>query len=151
MKPGLKLMGDRQLKKLLKSLPDKIQKKVMRAAMKAATKPIQAAAQAKAPQQTGTLALSMANKVKTYNKSRVTVGIIGPKTGFSSESEGKTNVPANYAHLVEFGHIAADGSRVSPHPFMAPAAEQSESAALNAMQSKLAAGITKEAKKAKGG
>lgn len=144
---GVELLGDKQLKKLLKDLPDKVQKKVMKAAMRKAVKPIQAAAQAKAPVDTGTLALSMGNKIKSYNDSKVTVGIVGPKTGFSSESNGVRKVPAWYAHLVEKGHIARDGTRVPPQPFMAPAAESQEPAALAAMQGTLADGIVKEAKK----
>ncbi len=146
-KPGLILTGDKQLKKLLKTLPDKVQKKVMRAAMKAAVKPIQSAAQSKAPQDTGTLALSMGNKIRSYGRSKVTLGIVGPKTGFSSESQGERRVPAWYAHLVEKGHIAPDGSRVPPHPFMEPAADEQSGAAADAMTNKLSAGVVKEAKK----
>lgn len=145
--PSLSVTGDKQIKRLLKTLPDKVQRKVMKAAMKKAVKPIETAAQAKAPQDTGTLALSIGNKVKSYNKSKVTVGIVGPKTGFSSESEGERKVPAWYAHLVEKGHIAPDGTRVPPQPFLGPAAEEQEGAAVDAMAGKLAEGVVREAKK----
>ena len=147
MSNSMSITGDKQLKKLLKQLPEKVQRKVMSAAMRKAVKPIQSAAQAKAPVDTGTLALSMGSKVKTYAKSKTTVGIIGPKTGFSSESGGQRNVPAFYAHLVEKGHISSDGSRVPPHPFLEPAAKEQSGAALAAMQSKIADGVIKEAKK----
>ena len=148
MSNSMSITGDKQLKKLLKQLPEKVQRKVMSAAMRKAVKPIQSAAQAKAPVDTGTLALSMGSKVKTYAKSKTTVGIIGPKTGFSSESGGKKrNVPAFYAHLVEKGHIASDGSRVPPHPFLEPAAKAQSGATLAAMQGQIAIGVVKEAKK----
>ena len=49
--------------------------------------------------------------------------VVGPRRGQHSTGDGETRDPARYAHLVEFGHHAPDGSFVAGTPFMRSAFE----------------------------
>jgi hypothetical protein len=82
-------------------------------ALRAAVKPTEKAAKRYAPRLSGTLEESIGTKLKEY--SGAFVAIVEPR-----------RPPALHRHLVEFGHhlimFGVDtGTRVEPHPYMAPA------------------------------
>jgi HK97 gp10 family phage protein len=147
------LLGAKELERTFRTLGDRVQRRVTRSAVTAASTPIVKAAQQNATEDTGTLKLALkgGRKVKTYTRSGTVVAIIGPRREVKSEHKGKVKRPANYAHLVEHGHIAEDGTHVPANPFLRPAFDQTQGQALGVMKDKLAAGVVKEAKKAAGG
>src|SRR5438105_3704771 len=102
---GATLLGAKELEKALKSLGERTQRKVVRAAVNVAMTPVLKAARANAPEESGLLKESLAKKVKTYVESMTVVGIVGPDTQTQGEFNGEKRKPANYAHLVEQGHI----------------------------------------------
>lgn len=149
-KTGAQLIGDKELQRMFRTLGDRVQRKVARQAVNAASNPISKAAQAGAPEDSGALKLALkgGKRLKTYKESGTVVGIIGPRTNVATEVDGRPRRPANYAHLAEDGHIAANGEFVSGHPYLRPAYDANESAALGIMSDKFGTGIVREAKKA---
>ncbi|MEM6560039.1 MAG: HK97-gp10 family putative phage morphogenesis protein [Planctomycetota bacterium] len=151
-KQGLHLQGDRALQKALRKLGDKAARKVSRSAVSAAATPVAKAARRNAPKESGLLRKSIGRRVRTYTERGTVIALVGPRRNFSGEHEGERRVPANYAHLVENGHLAPDGSFVPPKPFLRPALDASKGEAMNKLRQKTAEGIEREAKKAsKGG
>ena len=126
----------------------RVQRKVVRQAVNRALTPTLKAARNAAPEDTGLLRESLAKKTKTYADTGTIVGIVGPdKETQGTDAEGKPRVPWRYAHLVEDGHVAPDGTVVPPHPFMRPAFDSTEEEMKQVMTERLAAGIEKEAAK----
>lgn len=87
--------------------------------LRAAAKPIiiYARSKVRAVEQSGQLRKSLGTKLSKSRRHRnARVILIGPRTGFKIEFEGKPRNPVHYAHLVEFGtrHSRA-------HPFLRPA------------------------------
>lgn len=152
-KNAMTVIGQKELERTFRTLGDRVQRKVSRSAVTAASTPIVKAATQNAAEDTGTLKLAMkgGRKVKTYSKTGTTIAVIGPRRQVKSEHKGKVKRPANYAHLVEGGHIAEDGSHVPAQPFLRPAYDQNEDRAQGIMADKFAAGVVKEARKAAGG
>ena len=139
------LTGDKELEKALRSLGPKIAKKVLRQAVSAAATPVVKSAKANVTERSGLLKKSLGKKVRV-NKNRGTASArVGARSNVQGEFEGKPHVPWRVAHLVELGHIAADGSHVPAKPFLRPAADENEHKAVEVMTDKLAAGIVKEA------
>jgi HK97 gp10 family phage protein len=139
--------GLEDLIKNLHTLPERTARKVVRSAVNTALTPSLRAAREHAPEESGTLKLSLAKKVKTYTDNNVIVGIIGPDKGVSSEFKGEKRVPWRYAHLVESGHIDEAGNFVPGKPFMRPAYDETESQMVSIMEDKVGKGIEKEAAK----
>ncbi len=161
-----KLTGFKELDRKLRKLPEKVHKKVMRQSVRAASKPMVKTARAKVPRRTGQLRKSLGVKVKRYGGTFV--AILGPRSGFSGEHEGRSVDPVKYAHLVELGvapHaivprtvgglLYVDGvwlprvehPGLEPTGFFQKAFDTQKGAALAAMKKKLRDGITREAKK----
>src|SRR5690349_2406160 len=109
---GATLQGAKELERALNTLGERIQRKVTRQAVNAALNPVLKAARAEAPEESGLLKESLAKKVKTYVDTQTVVGLVGPDTKTMGEFNGEKRWPAKYAHLVERGHIAPDGSFV---------------------------------------
>jgi HK97 gp10 family phage protein len=143
----MKLIGAKELERTFKTLGERVQRKVTRQAVNAGCNPILKAERALAPEESGLLKQSLGKKVKTYVGSGTVVGVIGPRMDVSGEYKGELRRPANYAHLVEGGHINANGNFVPPHPFARPAFDQSQGEALSVMKEKLGKGVEKEAAK----
>lgn len=145
---SVQVKGFKELERALKALPDRVRRKVMRAAMSAAGTPVLKAARAKAPKESGLLRKSLAKKT-TINRKRASVAtIIGPRKSVVGTHKGKPRKPSRYAHLAEKGFINEQGEHVPPQPFLNPAMQEQQGAALNVLQTKLGEGIEREAKKA---
>jgi HK97 gp10 family phage protein len=147
----MELLGARELERTFKTLGDRVQRKVLRKAVNAAGTPVVKAARSKAPSESNTLKKSMGKKIKTYKATGTVAAIIGPRTDVQGEHNGQVRIPKFYAHLVEGGHIDANGNHVPGQPFLRPAFDETQGQALGVMKEKLADGVAKEAKKAAGG
>jgi HK97 gp10 family phage protein len=100
------------LSKALKNLHElggRIKNKGVRRALTAGSKVLVRAASSGAPKQTGTLAKAMIGKIKAYRRGAYLLAIIGAK----SRKYANGRNPANYSHLVEFGHRIAVGGALA--------------------------------------
>jgi HK97 gp10 family phage protein len=142
------LIGEKQLRKILATLPGKVRRKVLRQALNAAGTPIlkEARARANESKESGTLKKSLKKKVKVF-PSGTGVVMIGPDKETSGEFNGKKRIPRYYAHLVENGHIDASGKFVPGKPFLRPAFDSKSGESLNVLKQKLADGVVREAAK----
>lgn len=147
-KASAKLEGGKELQRALKTLGVRVQRKVLRQAVNAASTPVVKAARRKAPKQSGLLRKSLGKKLKTYTKNGTVMALVGPRKDVEGEHEGEKRRPARYAHLVENGHVAADGTHVPAQPFLRPAFDETQPQALDTMRRKLAAGVVTEMVKA---
>lgn len=145
-KQGLQLFGDKQLERTFKTLGERVQRKLLRQAVSAAATPINKAAKQNAAKESGTLKKSLGKKIVTNKRRQSVTAVIGPRRGVVGEYKGKPRKPSRYAHLVEKGFVDEAGNFHQPQPFLAPAMASTEAQVTNIMQSKLAAGIVKEAK-----
>ena len=104
------------------------QVKILERAVGAACQPILVAAKryAKRSEDTGALRDSLTVKTVGYRSSGKAVGLVGPDRAYRVRgkkvgalgallgiAKGGVRRPANYAHLVEFGHRIAKGGRLS--------------------------------------
>lgn len=113
-----------------------------------ASTPIVREARKAAPEESGLLKMSMGKKQYRHKKGAGVSIIIGPRTRVSGIHEGKRRIPANYAHLVEFGHLDQYGFLVPPQPFLRPAMESTRTEVERRMRSRLSRNIIKEAQRA---
>ena len=177
----MKIEGLTELDAALKKMGPAVYRRVTRQAVRAGARPIITAARANLASRkdednwpnTGTTAKSIIAKVKLYPNRQVAVAIIGPGTNVSADVSDRRphmpkHVPANIAHLIEYGHDNVRGGkknrkkggknpegvkilgRVPPHPFLKPAVQASLSQVMEAMKSKAAEGLEREAEKMKG-
>lgn len=148
---SLVLDGDKAMVRHLLSLPRKVQRRVLRPAVTKGSRVISSAAKKQIPTRTqsrkagtirtGQLRKSIGQKVKTYGNT--VVGVIGPRSGFAIEADGRIHDPVKIAHLVEYGH---GGPASAPaHPFMRPAFQQSKWAAGIKLQQEVRLRLQKEA------
>lgn len=122
------ITGTTEIAKALQGLPSRVGKEAAMAAMEKAVAPLvlEAKQQAIPSIRTGGLFRSIGFAIRQYKRGLVTFGVVGARRGFGVESDahdtGKTE-PANYAHLVEYGHaIEGDATGwVEAKPFMRPA------------------------------
>lgn len=144
------LQGAKELERKLKKLGDKVHRKVSRQAITAAATPVVKAAKTNAndSKESGLLKRSLGKKVFTNKKSATVVALVGARKDVTGEHEGQIRKPSRYAHLVEKGHIDANGNHVGAQPFLRPALDQTGEQAMAVMRAKLASGIEREAKKA---
>jgi len=139
------LQGAVATKEILRLLPHAAQKKSLRKAVNAGATPIVRAVRANAPQQSGTLRKAIGKKVKVYGDRGIATAVIGAKKGYSGDWKGKKRMPSRYFHLVNKGH---GGPAPAPaHEFVESSFASSQSAALDAMESKLAESVEQEAAK----
>lgn len=149
MPNGMTLKGDRKLRKLFNTLGERVQRKVLRAAVSASATPVLKSARSKAKRRTGLLKKSLGRKVATNKKRQSVTAVIGPRRNVTGEVDGTPYKPSRTAHLVEKGFINERGEHVAPQPFLNPAMAETEGQALDAMRTKLAAGVAREASKGK--
>src|SRR4051812_4268659 len=111
---GAKLLGAKELDRMFKTLGGRVQRKVARQAVNAGAAPIAKAASENAAEESGALKLALkgGKRVKVYPDSGVAVAVIGARKNVSTTVDGKLRKPSKYSHLVERGHIAADGTHV---------------------------------------
>jgi HK97 gp10 family phage protein len=155
-----RIEGLSEVLKALEGFERKITEKGTYSAINAATKVVLRSAKAGCPTDNsphlttrGLLKKSLGRKIKKYRGSRVVVGIVGPRTGFKRQIGTRTRGPnagqpvyedpAKIAHLVELGHGGPHPA--PPHPFMRPAFDSSQSAALDAAQGAVTAVVESQA------
>lgn len=176
MRIGFQLTNFDEMRQLLKDLPPSVESRVMGDAVQVATKPIVQAARSNAPVDTGALRRSITSVVRRYPRAGKIVGIIGPSKDFfqSGKRLKKTanrqgaDRPANYAHLVEFGHLSALGtgrrakdakgksvrkgtldavSFIMPRPFLRPAVMIGAPMASAALANGVSVGMEREVRR----
>lgn len=121
------ITGQTEIAKALRGISAELRKDAAAHAMEQAVQPVVDAARNLAPVgDTGGLRRSIGFLIRKYRRGLVVFGVIGPRRGFGvpdpSLKTGRTE-PANYAHLVEYGHaIHGDAAGwVEAHPFLRPA------------------------------
>lgn len=136
---GMKLFGDRELRRALGGMRAATQRKIVRPAVNAALTPVNKAAKRSAPKRTGQLKRSIGKVVRLYKKRGVIWGGVGPRKGFKVIIDGKAVDPTKYAHLVERGTV-----RTKANPFLRRALDENKSEAKRIMAERIRAGIAKE-------
>lgn len=181
MRIGVTLSGFKEATALLRSLPAAVESRVLASAIAVAARPIVNAAKAKAPVRTGALKKSITAVVRRYPRTGTVMAVIGPDTGYYSGGKKLKKLgnakgadrPANYAHLVEFGHYSrvssgefggfAKGAKrrksatgrvaqearsfILPKPFLRPAVMSATPAASAALASGVEKGMEREIKR----
>jgi HK97 gp10 family phage protein len=173
----VQITGYAQAVRMLTGLPEPLRYKIMAYAVNKAVRPLVTMARTNARRRSGALAKSIANKVKTYKRSGVTVAVVGP-TFQEWKYKGQRIVPGYYAHLVE-GGTSKRGTRgmnrkleraksrmriwtgtewadppatqfqggARAYPFLRPAYDATRSQVEDLMATEVAAGIAREADK----
>lgn len=181
MRIGFTLSNWDGMLNLLKAVPQEVKMRVAASAVGEAAKPFVRAAKAKAPVRTGALRQSITSVIRSYKKSGRVMAIIGPSLDYfqggkrlkGTSKGGKVDRPANYAHLVEFGHYSrtatgefggfakgfkrrkSSGARLAQdarsfilaQPFLRPAIDAGQSAAEAALVVGFEKGIDKAVKR----
>lgn len=164
------LTGIEGISSVLNGLPAEMKTQILATAVGHAAKPVVAAARALAPRRTGALKRSITSLVRKYKNNQSAVAVVGPDNAYygsgkrlkNGQSRAGADKPANYAHLVEFGHYSATASGVSgraskgtsrrkgtftersyimPKPFMRPAVAGSAAAAGESLAEGIRKGI----------
>lgn len=113
MKIGFALGNFKELQAMLAGLPAKTEAKIIGVALEQAARPIVRAAKRLAAKDTGALRASITYALRQYPAKGKTMVIIGPDKQYYENGKrlkrgasrlGKDR-PANYAHLIEFGHL----------------------------------------------
>jgi len=112
------LTGTAEMERKLRLVEQNVRKKVVGAALRKAAKPLIEAARRNAKvaapggKRYGGLSRSIGSVIRNYQ--RVILCVIGPMKDREYTREGKKEVPAKIAHLVEFGHRIAVGGQLQP-------------------------------------
>lgn len=123
IKVSLDLIGDRATRKKLERLSFKSIRKANRQAIRFALTPVAKAIRQNVPIDEGDL--KKATATKTFGKGLNVGGVAGADAAYrATDEDGNAKVPANYDHLVEFGHVNEDGSFTPPAGYQRRAAEQ---------------------------
>lgn len=112
------VLGLGALTAALRALPEDMRQRTLASGVKEALVPIEVAAKrfAKRSEETGALRDSITHKVVNYPTSGKCVGLVGPDRNYYSHGKKLKGAlsrllvrdqrrPANYAHLVEYGHV----------------------------------------------
>jgi len=157
------LLGEQEVRRFLRELPAEVASQVLGELVKAGAQPILDIAKGLVPQRTRALRESLTFIVRKYPRSGKAAAVIGPARGYfgggqrlgpGDDFDG-ADVPANYAHLVEFGHrvvnprlggtlrkgTARAQGRVPAKPFLRPAAQIGAGLAVSAMAAAAAQGV----------
>lgn len=145
---GITLVGGKALERKLQKLGDRIHRKVTRQAVNAAANPILKEAKADVEVDSGLLKKALGKKVITADDKQSVTALIGARKQVQGEVNGKIRKPSRYAHLVEKGFIDEAGNHHPPQPYLEPALESAGPQALTILQTKMAQGIEREARKA---
>ena len=140
------------LQKTLASISDNVRSEVIGDMVNEGAKPVVRAIKSKVAVGDWDLANlreSIKAGVRKNKRKGTAVAYVGPEVGAYFKGGKKLNKkkddlrgssgPSRYAHLVEFGHAARDGSRVEAKPFMRPGTDES----INQVQAKLVVGFQK--------
>ena len=137
------------LQKTLAGISEDIRAEVIGDMVAEGAKPLVRSIKAKVPVDLGNLKASIKAGVRIKKRKGTAVAYVGPEVGGYYKGGKRLNKkkddlrgssgPSRYAHLVEFGHAARDGSRVEAKPFMRPGTDES----INQVQAKLVVGFQK--------
>lgn len=113
---GFGLANFKELQAMLANLPAKTEQAVIGVALERAAAPIKREARRLAPKLTGALKASITHVLKKYPKK--TMVIIGPDKDYYEKGKRvkkggnrlNKDRPANYAHLIEFGHLTRNAA-----------------------------------------
>lgn len=161
MATTVKIEGFRELEDSLKQFSRSTGKNVLGRALAKAAEPVRAAAEAKAPKDTGALQLSIKTIIRRNLRNKgMVLAVIGPQMGAYRTLTNPTpyvrgvkrgtmrtyqigSSPGVYGNWVEFGT-----SDTPAQPFMRPAWEAHKDGALEIMKTELAVEIDKAAARA---
>lgn len=110
--------GSEELTKVLQGIPADVRAAILEPACVKAARPIRDASARFAPRRTGALKASIAIKGISNKSKGTAAALIGPDRNYykggrrlrkNSDRRG-ADKPANYAHLVEFGHMSGTSS-----------------------------------------
>jgi HK97 gp10 family phage protein len=140
--------GFNQVVTNLQAIHGKIERGGMRIALTKASKPMLKASkqEARKEERTGTLRKSLRRKVKTNRSGSVAV-YIGPDRRVTAEVDGKTHIPANIAHLKEFGFTHTSGKRVEGSHFLETAFEDTKDEAIDIYATEIKGAVQTSAKR----
>lgn len=141
----IEITGESDMADALRSLPARISKEAAFDALVIAVQPLIAAARANAPVDSGSLQQSIGLRLVRYKKGMQLFAVVGPRRGFGKGGRE----PANYAHLVEFGHRINRGKKtlrkggvssgeVAPKPFLRPAWDANKQEVLDTLSREFA-------------
>lgn len=144
------ITGHTEIAKALQGLSASVSKEIAMQAMEEAVQPMVESARSLTPVgDTGGLRRSIGFAVRQYRRGKVTFGIVGARRGFGTvDANGRHTEPANYAHLVEYGHAisgATGAGWVNAIPFMRPAWESTKAAVYAILGESLGSGIEVQA------
>lgn len=137
------LVGDQKLLETFLTFPPKIQKKYGRRAVAKAARRLVRAAKEKCPTKSKQLKKSLGFKPRTYRTG--VFAIVGPRSGFRKEINGKPHDPKKIAHLVELGHAGPHAAEA--HPFLRPAFDQTVTSNTALIADEIRGGLAEEAAK----
>lgn len=100
------ITGAEQLHSVLAGLPEDLRREILATTMGKAGAHVAGKMRRKAPRVTGALAKSITYVVRKYGDGARTISVVGPNRKYVTKDGAR---PANYAHLVEFGHRVAKG------------------------------------------
>lgn len=171
---GFKLDGLDEVRNVLKTLPKELADKVLQTALTRAAAPVVKAAKRNAPVRTGALRQSIGTIVKKGKRDGSVYAVIGPRRGYYRQGKAlkKTadntgaDQPANYGHLVEYGHMAVKPDKgatlrekkrnwkkaravrfIPPKPFLRPALMNSKTEVIAEMAKGVAEGMQRQLKR----
>jgi len=123
----------------------KIERGAMRDAANKAAKPMLKASKrhARIIEKTGTLRKSLRRKTKTLVRKNQVVVYIGPDKRVTAEAYGGTHIPANIAHLIEFGFTHFRGGNVEGNHILENAFEESAQETIRIYQREIGFSVDK--------
>lgn len=137
------------LQKTLAGISNEIRSEVIGDMVAEGAKPLVRSIKSKVPVDLGNLKASITTGLRIKKRKGTAVAYVGPEVGGYYKGGKRLNKkkddlrgssgPSRYAHTVEFGHAARDGSRVEAKPFMRPGTDES----INQVQAKLVVGFQK--------
>jgi HK97 gp10 family phage protein len=144
---AVKLEGVTDLRAALDELSKGVKRKMAKGAVTAAALPSLRAMErhAQRSRDTGALIQSLGVRSILWKNGNATA-VVGPRRGRFGP-DGK-DAPVWYAHLVEFGHTAANGKQVAGKPFMRPAWDETKGDGAAVMAEYLKPRIAAAAKRA---
>ena len=128
---GIRLEGDRELRRMLRSAPPAVLDRAIAPAARRAMTPVSRTAKKRITQlrlhdRSGQLRKSIGVRAKRYRRKGIVWVGVGPRTGFRQTVTTRTGRillrnPVKYAHLVELGFRHRSGRLVPARPFLDPA------------------------------
>ena len=140
---SIKHFGNKADQRMFALLPDKVARRVVRKAVNAAAAPVRSALRKNMPKDTGSAKSTVSSKTVTSKDKTNIQALIGWDR--KKEKDGKRG--GRYAHLIENGFIARDGTLVAGKFPLRRAEQSTKSQSQSKFGTKMGAEIAKEAAK----